>query len=97
MINYAKLFIFLINITFKIISQAKEQLQELEEARLAVSHTLQSCLQSDGRRRYATPPQQIAAFNRRSQPELQGSSGGDWMNFENDIVVGNDVSIKNVI
>lgn len=27
-------------------------IQELEEARLAVSHTLQSCLQSDGRRRY---------------------------------------------
>lgn len=41
------------------------QTQEIEDARLAVSHTLQSCLQSDGRRRYATPPQQIAAFNRR--------------------------------
>lgn len=63
----------------------------MEEARLTVSHTLQSCLQSDGRRRYATPPQQIAAFNRRSQPELQGTTGGEWMTPENDIIVGNEV------
>lgn len=42
----------------------------MEECRLQVSHTLQSCLQSDGRRRYATPPQQIAAFNRKSVPEI---------------------------
>lgn len=72
--------------------QSKEQVQELEDSRLAVSHTLQSCLQSDGRRRYATPPQQIAAFNRRSQPEEQGSSGGEWVKPEEDIIVGNDVS-----
>lgn len=73
--------------------QQKDQLQEIEDARLAVSHTLQSCLQSDGRRRYATPPQQIAAFNRRSHPEEEGSSGGEWVKPEKDIVVGNDVSI----
>lgn len=65
--------------------------QEIEDSRLAVSHTLQSCLQSDGRRRYATPPQQIAAFNRRSQPESLGSSGGEWVKAEGDIVVGNDI------
>ncbi|KAF2884364.1 hypothetical protein ILUMI_21813 [Ignelater luminosus] len=67
------------------------QCQEIEEARLAVSHTLQSCLQSDGRRRYATPPQQIAAFNRRSQPEVLATSGGEWLKPKDDIVVGNDV------
>ncbi|CAH1100020.1 unnamed protein product [Psylliodes chrysocephalus] len=66
-------------------------IQELEEARLAVSHTLQSCLQSDGRRRYATPPQQIAAFNRRSQPELVNNSGGEWIKPEGDVVIGNDI------
>lgn len=67
------------------------QIQELEEARLAVSHTLQSCLQSDGRRRYATPPQQIAAFNRRSEPELVNNTGGDWVKPESDLVIGNDI------
>ncbi|KAG5865088.1 hypothetical protein JTB14_028192 [Gonioctena quinquepunctata] len=67
------------------------QPHEFEEARLAVSHTLQSCLQSDGRRRYATPPQQIAAFNRRSQPELLGNNGGEWIKPEGDVVVGNDI------
>lgn len=56
-----------------------------------MSHTLQSCLQSDGSRRYATPPQQIAAFNRRSQPEVLGNSGGDWVKVEGDVVIGNDV------
>nr|CAH7757411.1 unnamed protein product [Callosobruchus chinensis] len=69
------------------LSQAKE----FEEARLAVSHTLQSCLQSDGRRRYATPPQQIAAFNRRVQPESLGNSGGEWVKPEGDLVIGNDI------
>lgn len=71
--------------------QSPSQIQDIEETRLAVSHTLQSCLQSDGRRRYATPPQQIAAFNRRSSPELIGSSGGEWIKPESDVVVGNDV------
>ncbi|XP_019869686.1 actin-related protein 8 [Aethina tumida] len=67
------------------------QPREFDEARLAVSHTLQSCLQSDGRRRYATPPQQIAAFNRRTQPEQLSDNGGEWMKFEGDMVVGNDI------
>jgi actin-related protein 8 len=63
----------------------------MEEARLQVSHTLQSCLQSDGRRRYATPPQQIAAFNRRSSPEVINSSGGEWVKSDGDVVVGDEV------
>lgn len=66
---------------------------DIEEARLSVSHTLQSCLQSDGRRRYATPPQQIAAFNRRTTPETFGPSGGEWIQPDGDVVVGNDVNI----
>ncbi|CAH2004535.1 unnamed protein product [Acanthoscelides obtectus] len=67
------------------------QSNEFEETRLAVSHTLQSCLQSDGRRRYATPPQQIAAFNRRVQPEPLEASGGEWIKPEGDLVIGNDI------
>lgn len=59
-----------------------------------MSHTLQSCLQSDGSRRYATPPQQIAAFNRRSQPEVLGDSGGEWVKVEGDVVIGNDVTFN---
>ena len=41
-----------------------ECMKEVEEARLQVSRFLQSQNQSTGRRRYVTPPQQIAAFNR---------------------------------
>lgn len=41
-----------------------ECMKEVEEARLQVSRFLQSQNQSSGRRRYVTPPQQIAAFNR---------------------------------
>ncbi|KAL1512547.1 hypothetical protein ABEB36_002128 [Hypothenemus hampei] len=67
------------------------QTKELEDARLAISHTLQSCLQSDGRRRYATPPQQIAAFNRRVQPEIMGDSGGEWIKTDGDTIIGNDI------
>ena len=73
--------------------QTKDLVQEMEDSRLQVSHTLQSCLQSDGRRRYATPPQQIAAFNRRSNPEVISSSGGEWIKAEGDVVVGDEVRI----
>lgn len=72
------------------------QSQEIEEARLSVSHTLQSCLQSDGRRRYATPPQQIAAFNRRSHAEVLTNSGGEWIKPEGDVVFGNDILRMNI-
>lgn len=67
-------------------------MQEIEESRLQISHTLQSCLQSDGRRRYATPPQQIAAFNRRSTAELLESSVSPYLDVNGkDIVIGDDV------
>lgn len=63
----------------------------MEESRLQVSHTLQSCLQSDGRRRYATPPQQIAAFNRRSNPEISSPGKSEWINTNRDTIVGDDI------
>lgn len=63
----------------------------MEESRLQVSHTLQSCLQSDGRRRYATPPQQIAAFNRRSNPEVLSPSMEEWTKTDRDVIVGDDI------
>ncbi|CAB3385566.1 Hypothetical predicted protein [Cloeon dipterum] len=66
-------------------------LAELDESRLQVSHTLQSCLQSDGSRRYATPPQQISAFNRRSQPELLHQSKSEMLAESADVVIGDEV------
>lgn len=63
----------------------------MEESRLQVSHTLQSCLQSDGRRRYATPPQQISAFNRRSNPEIFSPYMSNWTKTDNDVIVGDNV------
>ncbi|XP_058805582.1 actin-related protein 8 [Phymastichus coffea] len=78
-----------------LIPRTKELTQAMEESRLQVSHTLQSCLQSDGRRRYATPPQQIAAFNRRVNPEIQTSSICEWIKNEDDIIVGDDLLTLN--
>ncbi|GAB0100566.1 Actin-related protein 8 [Sergentomyia squamirostris] len=71
-------------------TRSKELLQELEDCRLTVSHTLQSCLQSDGRRRYATPPQQISAFNRRSSPENNGQTSPTWFQPSGDTVFGDN-------
>ncbi|XP_077283353.1 actin-related protein 8 [Arctopsyche grandis] len=70
--------------------KTKECIDELEQCRLQVSHTLQTCVQSNGTRRYATPPQQIAAFNRRSVPE-KVSDASEWPSIEEDIVVGDRV------
>lgn len=50
-------------------SQNSETLTFMEDSRLQASHMLQSSLQSNGDRRYATPPQQIAAYNRNSVPQ----------------------------
>ncbi|XP_068084307.1 actin-related protein 8 isoform X2 [Anabrus simplex] len=77
------------------VRKTKDIVQDVEEARLQVSHTLQSCLQSDGRRRYATPPQQIAAFNRRSTAETISSTGSEWIKPEDDVVVGDEVLYLN--
>lgn len=72
--------------------QSKELVQELEECRLQISHTLQSNLQSDGRRRYATPPQQISAFNRRSTPEILDNTVKPYYNpTDLNVVIGDDV------
>lgn len=72
--------------------KTKELLQELEESRLQVSHTLQSCLQSDGRRRYATPPQQISSFNKRcSSPEIVDDCNESWLETDEELVIGDDV------
>lgn len=77
---------------FVIFPQSKELVQELEDCRLQISHTLQSSLQSDGRRRYATPPQQISAFNRRSAPELLDANIKPYYNpTDLDVVIGDDV------
>lgn len=73
--------------------QNKELLQELEDCRLQVSHNLQSCSQSDGRRRYATPPQQISAFNRRSNPEVLDTRTTEFYDpGDANIVIGDDVA-----
>lgn len=64
----------------------------MEECRLQISHTLQSCLQSDGRRRYATPPQQISAFNRRTSPEILDTKKPPYLIAKGqDVVIGDDV------
>ncbi|XP_044580234.1 actin-related protein 8 isoform X1 [Cotesia glomerata] len=74
-----------------LVPKTKELTQAMEESRLQVSHTLQSCLQSDGRRRYATPPQQIAAFNRRSNPEIVSSINGEWIKTDKDVIIGEEI------
>lgn len=72
--------------------QTKELIKELEETRLQISHTLQACLQSDGKRRYATPWQQIATYNRRVKPELLDSLIHPYVNPPNrNIVIGDDI------
>lgn len=67
-------------------------LKELEDGRLRMSHVLQSSAQSNGNRRYATPPQQISAFNRRSTPENTGlPCDFDWLAENQETVVGDDI------
>ncbi len=63
----------------------------MEDCRLQVSHTLQSCLQSDGRRRYATPPQQISAFNRRSTPDIVVEKSEEWLYPNLETVFGEEI------
>jgi len=66
----------------------------MEDSRLQASHMLQSSLQSNGDRRYATPPQQIAAYNRNSVPKYKDNvprvhTKSPYV----DIVYGEEVSI----
>lgn len=51
----------------QIAATINEHQKELDEARLNVSHILQNCLQSDKRKRYGTPSNQLAAFNKRGE------------------------------
>lgn len=73
------------------IEKSKEVMAEMEEFRLQVSHTLQACLQSDGKKRYATPPQQISAFNRRSHPVQVQEQRFSFLQTSADFIVGDDV------
>lgn len=54
---------------------------------------LQSSHQSNGSRRYATPPQQISAFNRRSLPVQTASKAADWVSQQPNrtVVIGDDI------
>lgn len=78
-------------------SKTKELIKELDEARLNVSHTLQNCLQSNGRKRYGTPSQQLASFNKRVHPEVVGGvsegKSASWLRPKEKVnfVVGADV------
>jgi len=66
----------------------------MEESRLQASHMLQSSLQSNGDRRYATPPQQIAAYNRNSAPKYKDNVPHTHTKSSLfDIVYGEEVSI----
>ncbi|VVC30041.1 Hypothetical protein CINCED_3A008205 [Cinara cedri] len=56
-----------------------EMQMAMEESRLQASHMLQSSLQSNGDRRYATPPQQIAAYNRNSIPQYKDTVTPDLL------------------
>lgn len=67
----------------------------MEESRLQASHMLQSSLQSNGDRRYATPPQQISAYNRNSVPKYKDMVVPQLSTPKSppaDIVYGEDVS-----
>lgn len=68
----------------------------MEESRLQASHMLQSSLQSNGDRRYATPPQQIAAYNRNSVPQFNDTVTPDLLQPkipDVSVIFGEDVSI----
>ncbi|KAG7163373.1 Actin-related protein 8-like 1 [Homarus americanus] len=79
-----------------LIPQAKldaDAVQELEECRLKVSHILQSSLMSDGSRRFATPPQQIAVYNKRIQPveDEEAEPSPPWVNCDKEYIIGDEV------
>lgn len=73
--------------------QDGDAVQELEECRLKVSHILQSSLMSDGSRRFATPPQQIAVYNKRIQPvqDEDAEPSPVWVYKDKDYIVGDEV------
>ncbi|CAG7815434.1 unnamed protein product [Allacma fusca] len=65
---------------------------EVESARLQLCHTLQTSLKTDGSPRYATPSQQIAAYNKRSKIEIISEDIPARKDFNGrSFVVGDDV------
>ncbi|KAI5750583.1 hypothetical protein M8J76_016870 [Diaphorina citri] len=50
-----------------------------------------SCYQTSGQRRYATPPQQIAAFNRRSHGQVISNTTREWIKPEEDVIIGDEI------
>lgn len=75
-------------------TKTKELNQELEDARLNVSHTLQNCMLSSGRKRFGTPSAQLASFNKRVHPEVVPTSSEQfWLKPKEKVqsVVGPDV------
>ncbi|XP_014251830.1 actin-related protein 8 isoform X2 [Cimex lectularius] len=64
---------------------------EVDYCRLQVSHALQSCVMSDGQKRYATPPQQISQYNKRSVPETVNITGPQPYKSNNNVAIGNEV------
>jgi actin-related protein 8 len=66
---------------------------ELDEARKSISHMLQGCLQSDGKKRYGTSAQQLSAFNKRSLPEIVNGQSTFWLKPKDNVqtIVGADV------
>ncbi|XP_065223415.1 actin-related protein 8 [Planococcus citri] len=75
----------------QVVLKNKDDLKEIEESRLQVSRFLQSQNQSSGRRRYVTPPQQIAAFNRRVSGQVLNASGGEWYQTDDTVVIGDEI------
>lgn len=72
--------------------KTKDLVKEIENTRLQISHTLQSCLQSDGKRRSAVGYQQISAFNRRSMPDIvEGLAQEKWYRPRQEVLVGQEV------
>ncbi|CAL4081877.1 unnamed protein product, partial [Meganyctiphanes norvegica] len=71
----------------------RDSVQELEECRLKVSHILQSSLTSDGSRRFATPPPQLASNNKRIKPVIdeEAEASPTWVEGDKEILVGDEV------
>lgn len=63
----------------------------MEDSRLQASYMLQSSLQSNGDRRYATPPQQISAYNRKSVPRVEENLTEKFLKPKVNVVFGEDV------
>lgn len=77
----------------KVDKQVKQLSAEMDEARISVSHMLQSSICSAGRKRQGCSSNLLAQFNKRSTPEIISSSQQThWlMPKNNSCIVGADV------